>query len=146
MVSADNLKYHLSQILYISHVDCSWLVDHPYWFGVTKSKVNIRGTYASFDISCWFRIDPTYWIVSKKLQRKQYNNFVKKCAFISWLVGQICFNIIAFLEFFCTKKLRGISACKYYQALNYLDKGNVKSVYVIHLLLVTQSYNLSELF
>ena len=30
MVSADNLKYHLSQSLHISHVDWSWLEDDPY--------------------------------------------------------------------------------------------------------------------
>ena len=32
MVSADYLKYHLTQSLHISHVVWSWLVDDPYWF------------------------------------------------------------------------------------------------------------------
>ena len=43
MVSADYLKYHLSQSLYILHVDWSWLVDDPTDFGVTRSKVKVKG-------------------------------------------------------------------------------------------------------
>ena len=34
MVSIEYLKYHLTQSLYISHVDLSWLVDNPYRFWV----------------------------------------------------------------------------------------------------------------
>ena len=39
MVSVDYLVNHLSQSCHISHVDWSWLVHDPNWFGVTRSKV-----------------------------------------------------------------------------------------------------------
>ena len=43
MVSADHLKYHLSQSLHISHVDSPWLVDDPYWIWGHKIKGQVQG-------------------------------------------------------------------------------------------------------